>query len=70
MLLVALAVAVHSVALIVMTAVIAIGAFVIATLVHAALAGIYAAALYRYATNTQETRGFDSHALEQAFRPA
>jgi Family of unknown function (DUF6159) len=70
MLLVAMAVSLHSVALIVMTAIFAIGAILLTTLVHAALSGIYAAALYRYATDSQNTQGFDAHALKSAFVPA
>jgi hypothetical protein len=37
-------------------------------LVHAALSGIYSAALYRYATAGQDTAGFDTGLLESAFR--
>ena len=70
MLLVAMAAALHSVALTVMAAIVVILAVIFTALIHAALSGIYAAALYRYATDTQATAGFDSQALEQAFRPA
>jgi hypothetical protein len=38
-------------------------------LVQSALTGIYAAALYRYATHGEGTAGFDSAALKLAFAP-
>ncbi len=38
------------------------------TLVQSALAGIYSAALYRYATDGRAPAGFDGAALQQAFR--
>jgi hypothetical protein len=68
--LVFMAVALHSVPLIVMTIIVAVGAMLLTSLVHAALSGIYAAALYRYATNTHGPHGFDAQALEKAFVPA
>jgi hypothetical protein len=34
------------------------------------LSGIYAAALYRYVTGGKPTQGFDSNAMQVAFRPA
>lgn len=37
-------------------------------LVHSALAGIYSAALYRYASDGQAPAGFDGTALQEAFR--
>lgn len=40
-----------------------------AGLVHAALGGIYEAALYRYATKGQAALGFEADTLEMAFRP-
>jgi hypothetical protein len=46
--------------------IIAIG---IAILVQGALSGIYAAALYRYASGGQMTEGFDSNAIKLAFAP-
>ncbi len=70
MLLIVMAVKLHSVVLIVMTVIGVIVAVLFAMLIHAALTGIYAAALYRYATDTQETQGFDAPALEKAFLPA
>jgi hypothetical protein len=45
----------------------AIVAVVIAALVHAALSGIYAAALYRYAATGQASNGFDADAMQLAF---
>lgn len=56
-----------SVALTVIAAIIAIVAMVALALIHAALSGIYAAALYRYAVGGKETLGFDSGVLENAF---
>jgi len=44
-------------------------AFILVGLVHSALSGIYAAALYRYATNSGATQGFDHQALQAAFQP-
>lgn len=38
-------------------------------LIHAALSGIYSAALYRYAIGHQGTHGFEPALLEAAFRP-
>jgi hypothetical protein len=69
LLLVLVAVGLHSVPLIAMTVIVAVGALLLTSLVHAALTGIYAAALYRYATGTDGTGGFDAHALENAFAP-
>lgn len=60
----------HSAFLTVVMAIIVIGAVALTALTHAALSGIYAAALYRYATDSGSTSGFDSHALENAFQPA
>jgi uncharacterized protein DUF6159 len=68
-LLVALAMATHSIALIVIAAIVALLAVGITGLVQAALSGIYEAALYRYATNGEGTPGFDSEALKLAFAP-
>lgn len=44
--------------------------FVLTALVQTALSAIYAAALYRYADGHQQTNGFDSTALADAFTPA
>ena len=70
LILVFMAVAMHSVPLIVMTGIVAVGALLLTSLVRAALAGIYAAALYRYATDSHGPDGFDPKALEKAFAPA
>lgn len=42
-------------------------AFVVTALIHAALSGIYSAALYRYATMQDTPVGFDARLLEQSF---
>ncbi|HET9483466.1 MAG TPA: DUF6159 family protein [Xanthomonadales bacterium] len=47
----------------------AIGCFVVLALVHAALSGIYAAALYRYAAEGDAGGAFEANALGQAFGP-
>lgn len=44
-----------------------LGALMLTWLVHGALNGIYAAALYRYAAGSGNTQGFDAGVLEQAF---
>ncbi|MEI6737288.1 MAG: DUF6159 family protein [Pseudomonadota bacterium] len=69
-LLVIAAVVTKSVAAIILAGLIAVTLLILTSLVHAALSGIYAAALYRYASGGRQTAGFDSHALENAFRPA
>jgi hypothetical protein len=48
---------------------IAIALFVVLALVHAALSGIYAAALYRYAAEGDAGAAFQANALGEAFRP-
>lgn len=58
-----------SVAIIVTAGVVAILAIGMTALVQAALTGIYAAALYRYATKGEDTRGFSSETLKLAFAP-
>jgi hypothetical protein len=58
-----------STALIIMAAVLALLAVGITGLVQSALAGIYAAALYRFATAGKDTQGFDTQALKLAFAP-
>ena len=47
----------------------AIALVILAALVHSALSGIYAAALYRYASGGTQTQGFDPNMLQQAFLP-
>lgn len=42
--------------------------FMLTALVHSALAGIYTAALYRFATAGEIGGGFSPHVLQQAFR--
>jgi len=44
-------------------------AVIITALIHAALSGIYSAALYRYASEGEGTAGFDNSALQLAFAP-
>jgi hypothetical protein len=56
-----------SFALIVTVAVLAVVAMILASLAHAALTGIYSAALYRYATTGTAGSGFDSGVLQTAF---
>jgi hypothetical protein len=63
------AVLTKSVALIVLVLTFVVAVFVLTALVQAALSGIYAAALYRYADGKQSTDGFDATALENAFAP-
>ena len=53
--------------LIVLSLVLAIGAVLLSILVHGALSGIYAAALYRFATQNGDSQGFDTDALRSAF---
>lgn len=64
----ALAVAAHSALLIALVAVAVVLAFILLALVQSALQGIYAAALYRYATDGNAGTGFDPALLGQAFR--
>lgn len=42
-------------------------AFLLAALIHAALSGIYSAALYRYAVGQEASTGFDGQLLQRAF---
>ena len=58
-----------SAAVIVLSLVLVGLAIAITALVQSALGGIYAAALYRYATNGEATQGFDNEALRLAFAP-
>ncbi len=67
--LVGVAVLTHSVLLVVVTAVLAILAIGVTALVQTALSGIYAAALYRFATTGEGTQGFDSGTMRLAFAP-
>ena len=67
--LVVAAAATGSGALILLALLLAVAALVIASLVQAALGGIYAAALYRYATNMPMPAGFDAGAMRLAFAP-
>jgi hypothetical protein len=64
---VALAALTHSIFLIVVALVLAVLALGITGLVQSALTGIYAAALYRYATTGEGTQGFDANAMKLAF---
>ena len=59
----------HSVVLIVLALVATVIAVAITGLVQSALTGIYAAALYRFATTGEGTQGFDSGAMKLAFAP-
>ena len=67
--LVAFGVWVGSTALLVMVGMATVVAFILAALAHAALTGIYSAALYRYATTGSAGAGFDSGVLQAAFAP-
>jgi hypothetical protein len=53
--------------LIVLSLVLTIGAVLLSFLVQGALSGIYAAALYRFATQNGNSQGFDTNALRSAF---
>ncbi len=59
----------QSLFLIVTAFVVVILAIGITGLLQSALTGIYAAALYRYATTGKSTQGFDSGAMKRAFAP-
>jgi Family of unknown function (DUF6159) len=69
MLLVAASLFTHSIPLVVVALVATVLAVGITGLVQSALTGIYAAALYRYATTGESTQGFDAGALKVAFAP-
>ena len=58
-----------STALLVIVALATVVALVLTALASAALSGIYAAALYRYATTGSAGAGFDSGVLQAAFAP-
>ncbi|HET7268171.1 MAG TPA: DUF6159 family protein [Oleiagrimonas sp.] len=66
--LVVAAVAAKSVALFVLTVVLAMVGIVLISLVQSALRGVYSAALYRYATTGEVGGRFDTELMEQAFR--
>ncbi len=59
-----------SMPLIILAVVALIVSVIVIALVHAALAGIYSAALYRYASGEGVTQGFDGAVLQRAFGPA
>jgi hypothetical protein len=63
------AIASQSVFLIVAAVIIMVLAIGITALVQSALAGIYAAALYRYATTGEGTKDFDASHMKLAFAP-
>jgi hypothetical protein len=67
--LIVLAFLTQSVLLIVASMIMTLFAIGITALVQSALAGIYAAALYRYATTGKETLGFDANVMRLAFAP-
>jgi len=54
----------------ILTAALVVVAVLVTALIHAALAGIYSAALYRYASGGEDTAGFKPDVLRQAFLPA
>ena len=64
-----LAIATNSVAVIVTAGVVCLIAIAMTALIQAALGGIYAAALYRYATKGEQTQGFAPETLKLAFAP-
>jgi hypothetical protein len=64
-----LAIATNSVPVIVLAGVVVLVAIAMTALIQAALSGIYAAALYRYATKGDETQGFAPETLKLAFAP-
>ena len=68
-LLVAGAVALHSLPAVVAAVVVVVVALVLLSLVQASLQGIYAAALYRYAEGGEAGAGFEPALLQGAFRP-
>ena len=59
----------HSIVLIVLALIATVIAVAITGLVQSALTGIYAAALYRFATTGEGTKGFDANAMKLAFAP-
>jgi hypothetical protein len=67
--LVGLSIATHSVFLIAIAVVAAVLAVGVTVLIQAALSGIYAAALYRYATSGEGSQGFTAETMKLAFAP-
>jgi hypothetical protein len=59
----------QSIALIVMAVAVLVVAVLVTMLIHAALSGIYSAALYRFATTNEGSTGFSSDVLRLAFKP-
>jgi len=59
----------QSVVVIVGAGIIAVAILILSALVHSALSGIYAAALYRFATQQPVGGGFDAATLQSAFLP-
>lgn len=66
-LLIAGAVALHSVVAIGLAVVVVVAGFILLGLIQSSLQGIYAAALYRYAEAGEASVGFDQALLQQAF---
>ena len=64
-----LAIASNSVPVIVLAGIVVLVAIAMTALIQAALTGIYAAALYRYATKGDGTQGFAPETLKLAFAP-
>ena len=67
--LVAVAVSTGSGVVVGLTAVLVLAAVMLAALIQAALGGIYAAALYRFADTGENSSGFDAGVLQLAFAP-
>jgi Family of unknown function (DUF6159) len=59
----------HKASIIIAAVLLTVLAVAITALVQSALAGIYAAALYRFATTGKETLGFDARTMKLAFGP-
>jgi hypothetical protein len=59
--------AVPSTFLVMLSLAVTMGAMLLSFLLHGSLSGIYAAALYRFATQNGNSQGFDSDALRSAF---
>lgn len=67
--LITLAALTHSMVVVVLAVIITVLAVGITGLIQSALAGIYAAALYRYATKGEGSQGFNANAMRMAFAP-